>query len=109
MRAQGHATPVRLEWGRIMPNGLVSTADRRQWQAGHVIVHGLLLAAGAGRRYGAPKALVDGWLDHSLAALAEGGCADRTVVLGAAAEQVRALVPEGVDVIVADDWADGMG
>jgi CTP:molybdopterin cytidylyltransferase MocA len=92
-----------------MPNGLVSTADRRQWQAGHVIVHGLLLAAGAGRRYGAPKALVDGWLDHSLAALAEGGCADRTVVLGAAAEQVRALVPEGVDVIVADDWADGMG
>jgi CTP:molybdopterin cytidylyltransferase MocA len=74
-----------------------------------VIVHGLVLAAGAGRRYGGPKALVDGWLDHSLAALAEGGCADRTVVLGAAAEQARALVPDGVGVVVADDWADGMG
>jgi CTP:molybdopterin cytidylyltransferase MocA len=74
-----------------------------------VIVHGLLLAAGAGRRYGGPKALVDGWLDHSLTALAEGGCDDRTVVLGAAVEQVRALVPDGVGVVVADAWADGMG
>jgi len=63
-----------------------------------VIVHGLLLAAGAGRRYGGPKALVDGWLDRSLTALAEGGCADRTVVLGA-----------GVGVVEADDWAEGMG
>jgi len=78
-------------------------------QAGAVIVHGLVLAAGAGRRYGGPKALVGGWLDHALAALAEGGCPDRTVVLGAAAEQARALVPEGVGVVVADDWADGMG
>ena len=74
-----------------------------------MIVHGLLLAAGAGRRYGGPKALVDGWLDHALTALAEGGCAERTVVLGAEAERVRALVPAGVGVVVADDWAEGMG
>lgn len=72
-------------------------------------MHGLLLAAGAGRRMGAPKALVDGWLAHSLSALAEGGCSGRTVVLGAEADQVRALVPAGVDVVVADDWAEGMG
>lgn len=74
-----------------------------------MIVHGLLLAAGAGRRYGGPKALVDGWLDRSLTALAEGGCADRTVVLGAEADRVRALVPDGVGVVEADDWAEGMG
>ena len=72
-------------------------------------VHGLVLAAGAGRRYGGPKALVDGWLDRALAALADGGCAGRTVVLGAEADQVRALVPDGVGVVVADDWAEGMG
>jgi CTP:molybdopterin cytidylyltransferase MocA len=74
-----------------------------------VTTHGLLLAAGAGRRYGGPKALVDGWLRHALDALADGGCADRTVVLGAEAEQVRPLVPAGVAVVVADDWAEGMG
>jgi len=72
-------------------------------------VHGLLLAAGAGRRYGGPKALVDGWLGHALDVLAEGGCVGRTVVLGAEADRVRALVPPGAEVVVADDWAEGMG
>jgi nicotine blue oxidoreductase len=72
-------------------------------------VHGLLLAAGAGRRYGGPKALVDDWLARSVGVLREGGCAGIIVVLGAAAEQARALVPEGTAVVVAEDWADGMG
>ncbi|HEX2893934.1 MAG TPA: nucleotidyltransferase family protein [Marmoricola sp.] len=72
-------------------------------------VHGLLLAAGAGRRYGGPKALVDGWLSHALDALAEGGCPERTVVLGAEAETVRGLVPAGVRIVVAYDWDEGMG
>ena len=72
-------------------------------------VHGLLLAAGAGRRYGGPKALVDGWLQHALGALADGGCADRTVVLGAESDRVRPLVPPDVAVVVADGWAEGMG
>jgi CTP:molybdopterin cytidylyltransferase MocA len=72
-------------------------------------VHGLLLAAGAGRRYGGPKALVDGWLVDALASLADGGCTGRTVVLGAEAARARELVPDAVDVVVADDWADGMG
>lgn len=72
-------------------------------------VTGLLLAAGAGRRMGRPKALVDDWLPRSASTLRDGGCTGVTVVLGAAAEQARALVPEEARVVVAEDWADGMG
>ena len=76
-------------------------------------VAGLLLAAGAGSRMGMPKALVrdaDGtsWLRRSVAALTDGGCDAVTVVLGARADEARALVPDGVTVVVADEWADGM-
>lgn len=80
---------------------------------------GLLLAAGAGRRMGTPKALVrdpDGtsWLRRSVQALLEGGCAPVRVVLGASADEARALlvdlpVDPPVDVVVAEDWAEGMG
>jgi len=78
-----------------------------------VTVAGLLLAAGAGSRMGMPKALVrdaDGtsWLRRSVAALTDGGCDAVTVVLGARADEARALVPDGVTVVVADEWADGM-
>lgn len=74
---------------------------------------GLLLAAGAGSRMGRPKALVrdsDGtpWLQRAVTALAGGGCAPVTVVLGAAADDARVLVPAGVAVVVADDWAAGL-
>jgi len=76
-------------------------------------VHGLLLAAGAGRRMGTPKALVsdaDGpWMPRAVATLRAGGCDRVTVVLGAEAELARRLVPVDVDVVVADDWAEGMG
>ena len=77
-------------------------------------MHGLLLAAGAGTRMGMPKALMrdgDGtsWLQRSVAALADGGCQSVTVVLGAQAAEARALVADGVAVVVADDWAAGMG
>ncbi|GGF53425.1 hypothetical protein GCM10011519_29180 [Marmoricola endophyticus] len=68
---------------------------------------GLLLAAGAGRRMGRPKALVEGWLAHAVASLAD--CDDVVVVLGARAEEARALVPEGARVTVAEDWVSGMG
>ena len=42
-------------------------------------------------------------------ALAAGGCDPVTVVVGAAAMQVRALVPAGARVVEARDWAQGMG
>jgi molybdenum cofactor cytidylyltransferase len=67
-------------------------------------VVGVLLAAGAGRRYGKPKVLVDGWLDAAVAALRDGGCADVILVLGAA--QVPA--PPGVTAISAPDWREGL-
>jgi len=74
---------------------------------------GLLLAAGAGTRMGRPKALLvddDGvpWLARAVSALREGGCDEVVVVLGAAADEARSLVPEGATVVVADDWAEGM-
>lgn len=75
-------------------------------------VAGLLLAAGAGRRFGGPKALArddDGtsWLLRSVQALRP--CAEVVVVLGASAEQAAALLPMSVARVRADDWADGMG
>lgn len=75
-------------------------------------VAGLLLAAGAGRRFGGPKALArddDGtsWLLRSVQALRP--CAEVVVVLGAGAEQAAALLPMSVARVRADDWADGMG
>ena len=68
---------------------------------------GLLLAAGAGRRLGRPKALVEGWLPRAVASLA--GCDETVVVLGAEADRARPLLPDGVRVVVAHDWAQGMG
>ncbi len=62
---------------------------------------------------GLPKALVhdpDGrpWLDRAVAVLRDGGCERVVVVLGARAEEARALVPAGAEVVVADRWAEGL-
>lgn len=65
---------------------------------------GVLLAAGAGRRYGKPKVLVDGWLDIAVQALRDGGCDDVVLVLGAA----DVPAPPGVVVVTAADWGDGL-
>lgn len=79
-------------------------------------VGGLILAAGAGRRMGGPKALVrprpDGptLLERTIAVLRRAGIEDITTVLGA--EATRALpyaASAGARVILADDWAQGMG
>jgi nicotine blue oxidoreductase len=62
---------------------------------------------------GGPKALVE--LDgeplvrRALRVLADGGCAPRLVVVGAAADAVRAILPDDVRAVVATDWAEGMG
>ncbi|TWP36777.1 nucleotidyltransferase family protein [Leekyejoonella antrihumi] len=82
--------------------------------AQHTVV-GVLLAAGAGRRMGGPKALLrdrDGtsWLVRSLHALQDGGCDDVLVVLGCRHESAAALLDgESATVIVSNDWAEGMG
>jgi molybdenum cofactor cytidylyltransferase/nicotine blue oxidoreductase len=86
-----------------------------------VTLVGLLLAAGAGRRMGGPKALLrDGrgvpFLDRMIGVLFEGGCERVTVVVGAAAPEVTAVLVEAgwvddpaVDTVVAEDWQEGMG
>ena len=69
---------------------------------------GLLLAAGAGRRMGKPKALVDGWLVHAVETLA--GCEQVVVVLGAGADEARSLLDaHDLTIVVNPDWAEGMG
>ena len=65
---------------------------------------GIVLAAGAGRRYGKPKVLVDGWLDTAVTALRDGGCDRIAVVLGA----VTVPVPEGAVAVLAPDWNAGL-
>lgn len=77
-------------------------------------VAGLLLAAGAGRRYGMPKALVphDGGLlvEHAARTLRDAGCRPTVVVLGAAAAVVRsrARLTDAV-VLTNPGWASGLG
>lgn len=79
------------------------------------VAHGLLLAAGQGRRAGGPKALrADAtgrpWIVRAVQTLRAGGCARVSVVIGAAADEVRALLAdEDVHVLTATDWARGMG
>ena len=63
---------------------------------------------------GGAKALLrhpDGtpWVARAAQVLAEGGCDPVVVVLGAAAGEAEALVPAGAGVVVAADWAEGMG
>lgn len=64
---------------------------------------------------GVPKALVTGadgraWVERTIEALTRGGCDTVSVVVGAAADQVAPLVrAAGAEVVVAQDWADGMG
>ena len=67
---------------------------------------GVLLAAGAGTRYGMPKVLADDgrWLRACVTALVGGGCDDVVVVLGAALVDV----PAPARAVVADDWAKGL-
>ncbi len=84
-------------------------------------VTGVVLAAGAGRRMGLPKAQLRDpggvpYLDRAVGALLDGGCATVTVVLGAAAEVAVALLDEAgwtgdeaVSLVLAGDWAEGMG
>jgi nicotine blue oxidoreductase len=75
-------------------------------------VAGLVLAAGAGTRFGGPKALVelDGELlvTRAVRLLVDGGCDPVVVVLGACAQQVQDAA-DLRDVVVAADWESGLG
>ncbi|MET9498656.1 nucleotidyltransferase family protein [Streptomyces sp. NPDC006552] len=78
-------------------------------------VAGLLLAAGGGRRLGGrPKALLPHrgrpLVEHAVRMLREGGCGPLHVVLGAAADDVRARAGLKECVIVENPaWRSGMG
>jgi molybdenum cofactor cytidylyltransferase len=77
-------------------------------------IGGLVLAAGAGRRFGGPKQLADldgaPLLQHAVdAMLAVPAIEPVLVVLGAASDRVRAAVDlGGAEPLVCDDWAEGM-
>lgn len=63
---------------------------------------------------GTPKALLyddegGSFLERAVRVLREGGCDDVLVVLGAGAGEAAPLVAGGTTVVVADDWAEGMG
>ncbi|MFE6761445.1 NTP transferase domain-containing protein [Streptomyces sp. NPDC057689] len=81
----------------------------------HAHIAGLLLAAGGGRRLGGrPKALLEHrgrpLVEHAVRTLREGGCDPVHVVLGAAADEVRARADlAGCTVGVNPEWTEGMG
>lgn len=74
---------------------------------------GLVLAAGAGTRFGMPKALArtdagTPWLELACQSLLDGGCCDVVVVLGARADEAAELVPAPAGLVVAPDWRTGI-
>jgi molybdenum cofactor cytidylyltransferase len=77
------------------------------------MIAGLVLAAGAGRRFGGGKQLaeLDGrpLLEHALASAAQSGLDPRFVVLGANAERILATVElHGHEAVLCADWDEGM-
>jgi CTP:molybdopterin cytidylyltransferase MocA len=76
-------------------------------------VGGLVLAGGAGTRFGGPKALAmtaDGtpWLRLAVELLRAGGCDPVWIALGAEAERAATLAPDGVMIVRARGWAQGL-
>ena len=77
-------------------------------------VAGLVLAAGAGRRMGGPKALlrdVQGvpWARTRAQTLLDAGCLPVHLTVGAEAVMVRQTLPAQVGAVVVSDWEEGMG
>lgn len=79
-------------------------------------VVGLVLAAGAGRRMGSPKALLrraasgPTFVETAVARLHAAGLAEVHVVVGAAGDDVAAFAEQAGGVVVeAPDWGEGMG
>jgi nicotine blue oxidoreductase len=79
-----------------------------------VSVSGLLLAAGGGRRFGGPKALIehDGELliERGVALLGSAGCSPVLSVVGAGADEVlRRARLDRATVVVNAGWEEGIG
>ena len=77
-------------------------------------VAGILLAAGGGRRFGGPKALIehDGQLlvERGARLLLRSGCTPVVAVVGAGADEVvRRARLDPADVVVNPDWKEGIG
>jgi CTP:molybdopterin cytidylyltransferase MocA len=78
------------------------------------VIGGLILAAGSGSRFGGPKQLAElngrPLLDHAVEAMSAVPAIERiVVVLGANSDLIRARADlDGVDVVVAGDWAEGV-
>ena len=76
------------------------------------MIGGVVLAAGAGARFGGGKQLaeLDGrpLLEHALGAMAASGVGRMVVVLGAGAEEIMARVDlHGADPVICDRWDEG--
>jgi CTP:molybdopterin cytidylyltransferase MocA len=74
---------------------------------------GLVLAAGAGTRFGGPKALArepDGtpWMAFAVRMLRAAGCDPVLIALGASADAARPLVPADAQVVIVPDWSEGL-
>ena len=72
-----------------------------------------MLAAGAGSRFGRPKALAcepDGtpWVELAVRMLRAAGCDRVLVALGASAGDARGLVPADADIVIVEDWSEGL-
>lgn len=77
----------------------------------HTSCAGIVLAAGAGTRYGKPKALAENgaWSRSAITALREGGCDPVIVMLGATGPDPAALgLPGGTRCRWVADWATGL-
>ncbi|WP_370617926.1 nucleotidyltransferase family protein [Mumia qirimensis] len=80
-------------------------------------VTGVLLAAGAGRRMGMPKALVkdtggEPWVRRGVRVLRDGGCDPVMVLVGAEPERVTealGILRPAPEVVPAVHWEQGMG
>jgi CTP:molybdopterin cytidylyltransferase MocA len=96
---------------KILSKALTRASVIRGMRPEHTVTQdvsstGVVLAAGAGTRYGMPKVCAHGgaWLRAAVAALHDGGCGEVVVVLGAAVVDV----PRPARAVVADDWSVGL-
>ncbi len=74
---------------------------------------GVVLAAGAGSRFGGPKALArddaGAWLPRACDLLSAAGCEPVLAILGAEADEARHLLPRGAHGVVVARWSEGIG